>query len=183
MRVELYTPSWLDVPKVDLTEINDVIDGSWAEASSDYAADWRAKALVGKRGPVGVQKYLNAVLDKRFQNAGWGVYASTYTTATDWWRFTFRHQMSAGSNFLDALKVVGRYDYRIAVITAPTREFLEVISPADAGSLTSFEKIQAELVDLKGIISAPVIVASLQASSLPSTVSMEALSDPKRKRS
>lgn len=183
MRAELYIPTWLEIPEVNLAEINGLLEGSWAEAASDYAADWRAKALVGRRGPVGVQKYLNAVLDNRFREAGWGAYASTYTTSSIWWRFTFRHQMSAGSNFLEALKVVGRFDFRVAVIAAATREFLEVISPADAASLTSFEKLQAELVDLEGIVSAPVVVAALRPCSSPSGVSMQALSDPKRKRS
>lgn len=167
---------------MDLSSINDLMNGIWAEAATEYAAEWRAKRLAGKRGPVGVQRYLNSVIDHRFTEAGWGAYASTYTRDFLWWRFTFRHQMSAGSNFLEALKAVLRYEYKVAVIAAATREFLEVISPADAPALTSFEKIQAELDDLKGVISAPIVIAALHRCSVPSQPTLDALSDPSRNR-
>jgi len=182
VRAELYIPEWLDAPDVDLSKVNEVLEGSWAEAATNYAAEWTAQRSVGKRGPVGIQKFLNSVIDRRFQKAGWNAYASTYSSNQLWFRVTFRHQMSAGSNFLEGLKAVGRYDFRVAVIAAATRDFLEIISPADAPALTSFEKVKAELNDLKGLITTPILVAALHPSSVPRARTMDAVQHPDRRR-
>lgn len=182
MKLEITALDRIEHPSVDSAGLVTVLDGAWAEAATDYAAEWTAKRLAGRRGPVGVQKYLNSVLDRRFSEASWGAYQATYTQDQIWLRVTFRHQMSAGANILEALKAVVRYEYRIAIIAAATRDFLELISPADAPSLTSYEKLVAELDDLEGVINAPIAVASLTPSSVPSGPAMDALLDPGRRR-
>lgn len=182
MRAELYIPDWVSVSTVDLASINRVLEGAWSDAAAAYAAEWTAQRTVRRRGPVGAQRYLNAVLDDRFQHSGWTAYASTFTRGDLWFRVTFRHQMSAGANFLDALKAVKKYEFRAAVIGAATRAFLEDISPADAPALTSFEKLRAEVEDLRGVWSAPVLLAALHpCSALPPKTS-EVIGDPRRRR-
>jgi len=179
---ELYVPDWLHTPGIDLSKVNEVLAGSWTEAATDYAAEWTARRSVGKKGPVGAQRHLNAVVERRFQAAGWGSYASTYTMGEFWFRVTFRHQMSAGSNFLEALKAVIRHGFDVAIIAAATREFLEDISPADAPALTSFEKLRTELDDLRGIVNVPIVVASLQPVGELSDVTRNVISHPGRQR-
>lgn len=182
MHAELYVPPWLESAGIDPAPIDQVLEGSWAEAATDYAADWRAKRGSGKRGPVGVQRYLNTILDRRFVEHGWTAYSSTYTRDRTWWRITFRHQMSVGSNFLEAMKAVARHDFRVAIVAAATREFLELISPADAPALSSFEKLQAELNDLDGVTSLPIVVAALHPVQAPSPAIMDTLLDSRRRR-
>lgn len=182
MRVEVYVPEWLEVPAIDLAAVDDILRGVWADAATDYAANWIAQRGARRRGPVGVQKFLNTALDDRFQQAGWTAYASTFTDGPLWFRVTFRHQMSAGSNFLEALKAVKRHGFGVAVIAAATREFLEQISPADAPALTSFEKLRAELEDLRGVWSAPVVIAALHPCSILPPRTAEVVLHPARRR-
>jgi hypothetical protein len=85
-----------------------------------------------------------------------------------WIRITFRHQMSLGSDFTDALKVSRRSGFSEVLIAAATGNFLKIISPNDAAALTSHEKVWAEAVDLIGCLDIPLLVGSLEAaSSLP----------------
>ena len=182
MRIVLFSPPWVTQEPPELHGVQKILNGIWTDAAVDYAADWTAKQSFGKRGPVGVQKYLNKKLDSAFEGAGWECYSSTFTTHDLWFRVTFRHQMSAGSNIVDAMKALGRGRYRTAVIAAATRDFLEQISPADAPALTSFEKLRAELIDLDGILRAPIYLAALRpASVLPAKTLSVILSSDRRR--
>lgn len=182
VRAQPHLTGWSPVTALDLSVVNAVLEGSWAEAASDYAAEWRARRSQGRRGPVGAQKHLNAVIDRRFREAGWNAHSSTYMCEGLWFRVTFRHQMSLGSNFLDALKAVVRHGFDVAVIAAATRDFLESISPADAPALTSFEKLRADYSDLEGVISVPIVIAALEPSSLVTGPVLDAIRDPSRRR-
>lgn len=149
------------MPEPDIISINQILEGIWHEAAMAYAAEYRARELGGRKKPVGVQRYLNATAEDRFGEASWSPYGGTYFKDGIWLRITYRHQMSLGSNIIDALKAVGKYNFQVAIIAAATESFLDLISPADARALTSFEKLLAEVNDLAGVVSAPIIVGEL----------------------
>ena len=65
----------------------------------------------------------------------------------------------------------------LAVILAANRETLGIISPNDAGALTSFEKLQSEIWSLDGAIEIPLLIGELTPMTAPSQV----ISDELRK--
>ena len=67
-----------------------------------------------------------------------------------WLRITFRHQMSLGSDVVDALKVCRKGGMTEAAILAASDQFLDVISPNDARALVSYEKLRRENVRSRG---------------------------------
>lgn len=85
-----------------------------------------------------------------------------------WVRVTFRHQMSLGSDLLDAQKVCAKSGIKLAMILAADRETLGVISPNDAAVIVSFEKLEREVLDLAGVIDIPLIYGKLTPLTHPS---------------
>lgn len=153
---------------MDSEQIEAPFRGSWSEAATLYAAERSAKLGAGKRPPIGVQPSLNRVLSQQFEAAGWDGEGQRFLKGGVWLRVTFRHQMSLGSDIVDALKVIAKGDAQVAIIAAATTEFLRVISPNDYNALTSYEKIIAEVRDLEGALTAPVLIGRLRpASTLP----------------
>lgn len=54
----------------------------------------------------------------------------------------------------------------LAIILAASRRTLDLISPKDATSMISFEKLQKEVMNLEGVLNIPLIIGEL----LPLTV-------------
>lgn len=158
-------PWYEDGPTHDWTDVAQILLGSWAEAATEFYAERGARVAAGKKAPKGVQPFLNTVLVRRFVEAGWDGFDGRFWTDDRWVRITFRHQMSLGSDFTDALKVSRRSGFEEVLIVAATREFLRIISPNDAAALTSHEKVWAEALDLDGCLDIPLLVGSVEASS------------------
>lgn len=163
MRTILEPAPWHnEQPHPDLIGALDLIAGTWSEAASNFYAERMARLRAGRPTPKGIQKYLNKVLDTRFEEAGWEVNEGRYTSDHVWLRITFRHQMSLGSDLLDALKVHVREGIaQVAIVAAPFR-FLELISPNDKHVLTSFEKLRVETASLKGCLDIPLFIGRLE---------------------
>jgi hypothetical protein len=100
-------------------------------------------------------------LDAQFEAAGWDTNDGRYRKGEAWVRITFRHQMSLGSDFIDAIRLAKKDGVSHLVIAAASREFLEVISPNDAGALISFEKLVAQTAELNGAIDIPLFLGRL----------------------
>lgn len=163
MKLDLYRPSWVgDNIDFNVEAVNDEIRGSWSEAAQRFASDRRAKLAAGQRPPSGVQPYLNRVLDEWLTKAGWDGVGRRYFKDDIWLRITFRHQMSLGSDLLDAIKVTAKGGARIAVVAAAGEEFLRAVTPNDASVLTSFEKLAAEARDLEGALRNPILIGCLR---------------------
>jgi hypothetical protein len=159
-------------PASSWADLEQILVGSWSEAAIEFYAERVAKSTAGKKAPKGVQPFLNSVLERRFSEAGWdGDAGGRFWTEDRWVRITFRHQMSLGSDFTDALKVSRKSGFNEVMIAAATGPFLTLISPNDAKALTSYEKVWDEAVDLEGCLDIPLLLGSLQAvSPLPSEV-------------
>lgn len=163
MQVRLLVPPWV---KTELTEeakeaIIIIGDDIWKESSVAFAAERELKARSGKSAPKGMQRYLNEVLIKRFSSYGWDGDAGYFFKDKTWVRVTFRHQMSLGSDILDAIKVCKLEKMDLAIILAANRKTLDVVSPNDAAAIVSFEKLEREILSLTGAIDVPLLIGEL----------------------
>ena len=163
MRTKLMMPPWCE-PHIteELKEAVDIIaDDVWKEASIRFYAERDSKMHAGKTAPKGLQRYLNEILDKKFKKSGWSGDAGYFFKGHTWVRITFRHQMSLGSDFIDAIKVCKKEGMELAVILAADKETLKLVSPNDASALVSYEKLQSEIMNLDGAIDIPLMIGCL----------------------
>ncbi|MBP5440166.1 MAG: hypothetical protein J6Y14_04535 [Fibrobacter sp.] len=177
MKVRLVAPPW---GKPNLTkEAKEAIDileeNVWASASVDFYAKRQALAHAGKHAPKGMQQTLNSIIDRKFLDNGWEGNSGYYVKNTTWIRVTFRHQMSLGSDIIDALKVCKKEGIELAVILAANRDTLNVVSPNDAAALISFEKLHREILNLNGALDIPLLIGEMTPKSTASKIIDDAL--------
>lgn len=163
MKTRLLAPPWCkpDLTEESLEAIKLIADDVWKEASIRFSAERDAKIKAGKSAPKGMQRYLNEVFVDRFTSNGWAGGSGYFFKNKTWVRITFRHQMSLGSDFLDALKVCKIEGMEQALILAADRKTLDLISPNDAAAIVSFEKLEKELISLNGAFDIPLLIGEL----------------------
>ncbi len=163
MRARLFSAPWVNATLTqEAKEAIDIIgDNVWREASIHFIAEREYKLGMGKSAPKGMQKYLNEVLDTRFSDKQWFSDLGYYFKKQTWIRVTFRHQMSLGSDILDAIKVCKKEGMQQAIIFAANRKTLDLITPNDASALVSFEKLQHEILGLNGALDIPLLIGEL----------------------
>lgn len=163
MKVQLFAPPWGAPRMTDEGQeaVNIMADNVWADASVRFYAERDAKVRMGKRAPKGMQGILNRLLVEKFEANGWDADAGYFVKNATWVRVTFRHQMSLGSDIIDAQKVCARSGISLAMILAADRATLGTISPNDAAALVSFEKLQRAILDLDGVIDIPLVYGKL----------------------
>ena len=179
VKVRLVAPPWGAPTLTEEAREAIAIIGSnvWADASVDFYAKRNAKVKAGKRAPKGMQQTLNSILETRFKEAEWEGDSGYYVKGETWIRITFRHQMSLGSDIIDALKVCKKEGIKLAIIIAANKNTLDVISPNDAAGIVSFEKLEREILSLDGVIDIPLLIGELT----PSSKASQVISDSLRK--
>src|SRR5437660_11907974 len=107
MKVHLEGAPWTsEQPSEVLREAIDILGRDvWREAAIEFYAERRAKEQRRLRTPKGIQPFLNGVIDRRFEENGWSGTSGRFRKKSTWVRVTFRHQMSIGSDFMDALRL------------------------------------------------------------------------------
>ena len=162
MKVKLVKPNWYTGnPTAETTEALELLVGTWREAANHFALNHELKANLGKSAPLGIQPFLNAVIEERFLDSGWSGEDGRFKKKRTWFRITFRHQMSLGSDFLDAIRLPKSENIEQCVILAASDDFLRVITPRDWRSLCSFSKIAGQMAQLEGHITPPLIIGEL----------------------
>ncbi|MGI6033591.1 MAG: hypothetical protein ACOX69_09265 [Coriobacteriales bacterium] len=163
MKVELYTPPWgaPEMTNEGQEAIEIIGDNLWAESSVEFYAERDAKLRNGKRAPKGMQATLNKLLVKKFKEKDWLADSGYFLKKDTWVRITFRHQMSLGSDFIDAQKVCALSNVKLAIILAADRQTLDIITPNDSAAIISFEKLQREVIGLNGVIDIPLLYGKL----------------------
>ena len=176
MRVELLSAPWYEgQPTDELVEACTVLgDDVWRETAIDFYAIRAARVKHGRSAPKGMQGQLNKVIEARFLKAGWLGEGGRFFKNGTWVRVTFRHQMSLGSDLLDAAKVCTKEGCVQAAILAGESEWLRLVSPNDFGALVSFEKLRIAVVELQGVLSMPFYIGALNGrSELPDEILTE----------
>lgn len=163
MKTRLYASPWVNTQMTNETaEAIEILGkGIWKEASVTFAAERETRIKSGKSAPKGMQRYLNDIITKRFKSNGWLGDSGYFFKNKTWIRVTFRHQMSLGSDILDAIKVCKNEGMKQAVLLAANRKTLNLISPNDAAAIVSFEKLESEIMSLKGAIDIPLLYGEL----------------------
>ena len=163
MKTRLFAAPWVKAQQTAETAeaIELLKDDVWKEASVLFAAEREVKMKSGRSAPKGMQRFLNDVITKRFSSNGWTGEAGYFYKEQTWIRVTFRHQMSLGSDILDAIKVCKKEGMQQAVILAANRKTLDLISPNDAGAIVSFEKLEREIMNLNGTLDIPLLYGEL----------------------
>jgi hypothetical protein len=124
-----------------------------------------------------MQSELNRVISERFAAGGWMGDDGRFAKERTWIRVTFRHQMSLGSDLIDAMKLCTKEQYELAVILAADAKTLRLISPNDAPALVSFEKLRIAVADLEGVTDIPLLIGCLTPQSMPSSAVAQALQE------
>lgn len=163
MKTKLLAPPWTkpELTKETLEAIDLIGKNVWRDASIRFYAERDSKLKAKKSAPKGIQRYLNEVFAERFISNGWNGEACYFYKNKTWIRITFRHQMSLGSDILNALKVIKKEGMKQALILAANKKTLDIISPNDAGALISFEKLENEILSLDGVIDIPLLIGEL----------------------
>ena len=167
MKTKLVASPWINPQMTEeaYEAIEIIGDDIWKDASILFAAEREAKQRAGKTAPKGMQRYLNETLVHRFTSNGWIGEDGYFFKEKTWIRATFRHQMSLGSDILDAIKVCKKEGIELAIILAANRKTLDVITPNDAAALVSFEKLQNEVWSLNGALDIPLLIGELSPAS------------------
>lgn len=162
MKANLQRAPWYEgEPTVETIAALELLSGTWREAAMRFTSIREIRMAARRPEPMGIQTFLNQVLDEKFKEAGWDGSESRYRLRDTWFRVTFRHQMGLGSDLLDATRLSALEGVKQCVILGAPLNFLKVISPKDAGSLSSFEKIAFQVARLDGAVAPPLLVGSL----------------------
>ena len=162
MKAELKRPSWYsDAPTDETIEALSLMNGIWNEAATRFAAIRSVQEAKGKITTFGIQKHINEIIDERFPANEWEGRNSRYRKGDTWVRITFRHQMSVGAELFDVIKMTGKEKVKQSLLLAASNDFLKIVSPRDAGSLTSFEKLAQEMGYMGGTTEVPLILGCL----------------------
>lgn len=166
MKVSVQKATWY---KDDLTpesvEAVTLLNGVWREACNHFAAATNSKLVNGMKGPMGIQQFINEVIDERFLEAGWDGKNARFRKSDTWVSISFRHQMSLGSDLYNALWLWKRDGVNQVLLLAATLDFLHVVTPLDANSLTSFERFAAAISQMTGAFEPPIIIGALEPNS------------------
>lgn len=180
MKVEFSRAPWFEGnPSPTLLSLNDSLLGVWSECADTFSAQVIAARNRGHAGPKGMQKQLNGAITLRLEADGWSGSDGRFIKDRSWVRITFRHQMSLGSDFLEALRVYSLENAVECAIIAAPHSLLRLISPRDANVLCSYEKVEVMSQQLVGVLDTPLFTGRLTArSDVPPTI-MDVLRQPR----
>jgi len=167
MKVMIQRAVWYqDNLTADSIEAIELLGGTWREACGHFAVASETKRARGKKGPMGIQQFLNDVIDERFLTAGWKGMNAKFRKNDTWVSISFRHQMSVGSDLYIALCLWRRGNIKQILLLAATLDFLRVITPLDATSLASFERFTTAMSQMSGAFEPPIIIGALEPDSV-----------------
>lgn len=169
--MKLVIRSEVQPPAYCLDGVDEALLGVWEAACLDYAARYYAAEAVGKSPPKGVQAQINEQIEKKLTSRGWEGSDGRFVRGKTFLRITFRHQMSLGSDFMDALILAKREGMECAVIAAAGMDFARRITPGDFNGIVTFEKLVPYYTRARPLFSIPFSIGELlPASSLASEV-------------
>lgn len=166
MKVVLQRPVWYsaDLTRESLEAVG-LLSGVWKEACLAFVATTKLRLANGRKPPMGIQPFINSAIDERFLAAGWDGRDSKFRKGNTLVLISFRHQMSLGSDLYSAVWLSKKEEIEQVLLLAGTLEFLRIVTPQDASSLTSFERYCSAISQMTGAFDPPLIIGGLDAES------------------
>lgn len=161
LKIEFQSSSSLIGEAPILSEVKKIVAGAWLSASDSFEASNDARKEHKKPPKVGKQAYLNKELESRFCDGGWQGLNGRFFKENTWIRFSFRHSMSLGSDFLEAFRVYKLEQFQTVCLMYADEELLREIWPSGGQALCSFEKANAYWAQLHTVIDMPLAIARL----------------------
>lgn len=179
MKVTIQKPTWNNDPLTNESiEAIALLSGVWRDACNSFAATCEMRLANGQKPPKGIQQFINDEIDERFLAAGWEGRDSKFRMKDTWVLISFRHQMSLASDLYNSLLLWKKEGIKQALLLAGTLDFLRVVTPLDATSLTSFERYTTAIAQMNGAFNPPLVIGALEADSkLDSAVAKIVLGD------
>lgn len=166
MKIRLVRPLWnQSEPTNETIELANLLDGVWRESANLFYLESKLSRTKGKSGPLGIQPFLNETINQRLADNSWEGIDGRFSKKRTWIRITFRHQMSLGSDFFDAIRLAKSENFEQCILLAADDEFLRVITPRDWRSLCSFSKMSAQMAQLEGFFDTPLMIGELKPNS------------------
>ena len=144
-----------------LEEIKALMDGAWGNASDLFSARNHVRIEQNRAPKVGKQSDLNDVLEGRFEENGWQGSDGRYFKDSTWIRFSFRHSMSLGSDFLEAFRVHKLESFQLICLMYADENLLENIWPSGGQALCSYDKASAYWSQLHSVLEMPLVLGRL----------------------
>jgi hypothetical protein len=161
MKVEFESTNEVALASRYLSEIKSILDGAWSTASDLFSARNHARTEQNRTPRVGKQSDLNEVLQARFEENLWHGSDGRFFKDSNWIRFSFRHSMSLGSDFLEAFRVHKLEGYQVVCLMYADEILLKKIWPSGGQALCSFEKSSAYWSQLNSILDMPLVIGRL----------------------
>lgn len=144
-----------------LSEIRSILDGAWGSALDLFSARNHVRQQQKRTPKVGKQSDLNDVLEARFEENLWHGSDGRFFKDSIWIRFSFRHSMSLGSDFLEAFRVYNLEGFQVVCLMYADENLLQKIWPSGGQALCSYEKSIAYWSQLNTVLNMPLVIGRL----------------------
>lgn len=144
-----------------LAEVKKLMDGAWGSASDLFSARNHVRREQNRTLKVGKQSDLNEVLEGRFEESGWQGSDGRFFKDSTWIRFSFRHSMSLGSDFLEAFRVHKLEGFQLICLMYADENLLENIWQSGGQALCSYDKASAYWSQLYSVLEMPLVLGRL----------------------
>jgi hypothetical protein len=161
MKVEFESTNKEALESRYLSEVKTILDGAWSSASDLFSARNHVRKEQNRTLKVGKQSDLNDVLQARFEENLWRGSDGRFFKDSIWIRFSFRHSMSLGSDFLEAFRVHKIEGFQVMCLMYADENLLEKIWPSGGQALCSFEKSSAYWSQLNSVLDMPLVIGRL----------------------
>jgi len=178
MKYEWYAHRFADVIlnsdyslKQEIEKIIHSID--FAEVLSEYEKENDRRIKEGKKKAQGKQIIINKLFRKEFSKYEWELEKNVFNDPTndlvlDFWKrsvgvdIAFNHRSFIGGDLL-RLQAAAEVKnvIKVGVYVCPIKEFTKVVSPNDASSMVSYERVKWYLENFYPIITAPILLIGL----------------------
>jgi hypothetical protein len=161
MKVEFESTYQGALESPHLAEVKSILDGAWGSAVDLFSARNHVREQQKRNPKVGKQSDLNEVLEARFEQNLWHGSDGRFYKDSIWIRFSFRHSMSLGSDFLEAYRVHKLEGFQVVCLMYADENLLQKIWPSGGQALCSYEKSVDYCSQLNTVLNMPLVIGRL----------------------
>lgn len=157
-----------------INQLNLEIFDAWQIACQAYFSTLLANRSLSRKTSKGLQRLLNESINQLMDTAGWQGGNGRWRKESIVVRFSFRHKMSLGSDFFDALRLCSEENLSNYFLVYASTDALKVINPDEVNTLCSSEAAEELFTISQKVLNIPVKVVKLSVGGdLPSRVHNE----------